>query len=113
MTEETDEYEIRFTSIGYGIDIAYAGWHPDRELNPQSAHLPDVEKYCLLLQHNCNGDRRANGCVLDGEVSRELHPSPRARWTVEEWEPLTLRESLLCRACGLHGFIKHGRWIKA
>ena len=28
-------------------------------------------------------------------------------------EPLTLSPSLLCRACGDHGFIREGKWVRA
>lgn len=34
-------------------------------------------------------------------------------WQVESREPLTLSPSLLCRACGDHGFIRAGRWVPA
>jgi hypothetical protein len=32
-------------------------------------------------------------------------------WDVQSWEPLTISPSLLCRACGHHGFIRGGRWV--
>lgn len=34
-------------------------------------------------------------------------------WEVEQDNPLTLSPSLLCRACGDHGFIRNGRWERA
>jgi hypothetical protein len=34
-------------------------------------------------------------------------------WTVEADEPLTISPSLLCRACGHHGFIRGGKWVPA
>lgn len=34
-------------------------------------------------------------------------------WTVEQREPLTLSPSILCRACGNHGFIRNGKWERA
>jgi len=34
-------------------------------------------------------------------------------WTVEQAEPLTLAPSILCGACGRHGFIRQGRWVDA
>lgn len=33
-------------------------------------------------------------------------------WDVVQREPLTLSPSILCRACGNHGFIKNGLWSK-
>ena len=35
------------------------------------------------------------------------------RWTVECEDPLTISPSVLCRTCGLHGFIREGRWMPA
>lgn len=31
-------------------------------------------------------------------------------WTVESWDPLTISPSVLAKGCGLHGFIRNGRW---
>ncbi len=36
-----------------------------------------------------------------------------ARWTVEQEDPLTLSPSILRRECGLHGYIRDGRWVEA
>jgi hypothetical protein len=38
---------------------------------------------------------------------------PDKGWTVESESPLTLSPSLLCRACGHHGFIREGKWVPA
>lgn len=34
-------------------------------------------------------------------------------WDVVQREPLTLSPSILCRACGSHGFIREGKWVQA
>lgn len=34
-------------------------------------------------------------------------------WKVESDNPLTLSPSILCRACGDHGFIRNGKWERA
>lgn len=36
-----------------------------------------------------------------------------ATWKVERDEPLTLSPSVLCRACGDHGFVRSGKWVRA
>ncbi|MEY5099599.1 MAG: hypothetical protein RJA36_2318 [Pseudomonadota bacterium] len=36
-----------------------------------------------------------------------------AAWTVESENPLTLSPSVACRACGDHGFVRNGRWVRA
>lgn len=38
---------------------------------------------------------------------------PDKGWDLIQLEPLTLSPSLLCRACGDHGFIRNGKWVKA
>ena len=38
---------------------------------------------------------------------------PHASWELEAIEPVTLSPSLACRACGDHGFIRGGKWVKA
>ena len=100
--------------IGHGHEIEYSGWAPDRELNPQYADVPDVEKYGLIDYHNRadNGKTCSGYVTFDGVVARRIEPG-RSMWTVESWEPLTLSPSLLCRACGDHGFIREGKWVAA
>jgi hypothetical protein len=48
-----------------------------------------------------------------GAWAREFKENPLATWKVVKWDPLTLTPSLLCRACGDHGFIENGKWRKA
>lgn len=35
------------------------------------------------------------------------------RWELVSRDPLTLSPSILCRGCGLHGFIREGKWVPA
>lgn len=37
----------------------------------------------------------------------------RPKWQLLKEEPLTLHPSVLCRTCGLHGWIQEGRWVPA
>jgi hypothetical protein len=34
-------------------------------------------------------------------------------WDLVSEEPLTLSPSVLCRACGDHGFVQQGKWVRA
>lgn len=96
-----DEHWLQFTS-----------WVPDRELNPQFADLPDVERFGAVIAHRKeNGIICQGGIVFDGEAARRTQPN-QARWTVENWDPLTVSPSLLC-GCGDHGFIRGGKWVRA
>jgi hypothetical protein len=40
-----------------------------------------------------------------------VKPSSDDGWDVVSLEPLTLAPSLLCRACGHHGWIRDGVWV--
>ena len=97
--------------LGNGHWFAFCGWHPDRELNPQYAHLADVEKYGGIHIHpRPDGNGYCEGSItFDTEAAREISKS-HPRWTVHSFDPLTLSPSLLCRACGSHGFIRNGKW---
>jgi hypothetical protein len=105
----------------------YYGWAPDRDLNPQYAEFPDVEKAGASVGH-----LRPDGSYCEGAITFDVGPMSQLRlqkalWQVQSWEPLTVSPSLLCRApvfdpdryriagseCGDHGFIRAGRWVRA
>ena len=100
--------------FGSGVTGRFSGWHPDRGLNPQYAHLADVERAGMSFSHPRPDDlSRCGGFVtFDLPGTREVFAGG-AFWRVESWEPLTLSPSLLCRACGRHGFIRGGLWAEA
>jgi hypothetical protein len=107
--------------LGHGHDLRFLAWQPDRDLNPQYAHLPDVERYGAIVSHElrpddqlaeCQERGRCEGAVtFNGPVQAELEHG-RDCWDVQSWEPLTCSPSLLCH-CGDHGFIQQGRWVPA
>jgi hypothetical protein len=103
----------RSFDLGNGHRGEYSGWAPDRELNPHRAHLPDVEKWGLLIFHTSaeTGKPCAGFVTFAGEVQREVAPNA-ATWDVVSWDPLTITPSVLC-SCGDHGFIREGRWVRA
>jgi hypothetical protein len=99
--------------LGAGHELRFTCWRPDCELNPQYDGLPDVEKFGAIIDHPApNGTSCSGGIIFDGEVQRRLMPD-RPRWTVEQWDPLTLSPSVLCTACGDHGFVRDGKWVAA
>lgn len=97
--------------LGNGVSLRWMAWAPDRKLNPQFAHLPDVPRYGAIVRHGLNGNACEAVNVFSGEVQRQLEPN-RETWTVENWDPLTIHPSLQC-ACGVHGFIRDGKWVPA
>jgi hypothetical protein len=101
--------------LGDGHWLEFTAWHPDRALNPQYAHLPDMDRIGAIVHHAATTETGLCGggsILFDSQAARELwagHPV----WQVQNWEPLTMTPSLLCRACGDHGFIREGKWVRA
>ncbi len=48
-----------------------------------------------------------------GAWAQGFAPGSIATWDVQSKDPLTLTPSILCRACGDHGFITNGKWVRA
>lgn len=82
----------------------------------------------VIVLTDYKGEKRVGGNVAhltkDGCVCNQFIPfEGRAwangfqgritTWKVENDLPLTLSPSLLCRACGDHGFIRNGKWERA
>lgn len=98
--------------LGHGHTLRFYRWAPDRDLNPQYADLPDLERAGAIITHRLPDGGDCEGALaFDGEVARRVFPD-RPRWIVESWEPLTLSPSVLC-SCGDHGFVRSGRWEPA
>lgn len=107
--------------LGHGVFATPCVWRPDRTLNPQYADLPDDDLWGITVSHthddgtDCRGfvqfDRPTRRILADrgalgaGEIARPT-------WTVESEDPLTISPSVL-QHCGLHGFIRDGRWVPA
>jgi hypothetical protein len=115
IEDATDVRSEREFDLDLGDDhaLAFTSWKPDRELNPQYADLPDVERVGALVRHKRpDGGDCWSAVHFDNPVAWRVF-NPQSIWTVESWEPLTLRPSLLCRVCGDHGWIVQGRWKRA
>ena len=97
--------------LGQNHTLRVLRWAPDRTLNPQYAHLPDVEHYGAVIAHPGPLGVCEATITFDGPVRQELSPA-KPRWHVVEWEPLTVTPSVVC-ACGDHGWIRKGRWVPA
>lgn len=115
------------TAVDLGDDhwLTRICWSTDRELNPQYEGVADVERWGAMIWH-----RRPDGSLCHGAITFDT-PEVRAVlavraepgknvWQVEQWEPLTISPSVLCRfpldgggTCGDHGFIRAGRWVRA
>lgn len=90
--------------IGHGVSVALAYY-------PTAAEMPGIDPALagklagLDYWHACR-----DGVVRDGFIP--LDDGVRG-WRLDSREPLTISPSLLCRACGHHGWIKAGRWVPA
>lgn len=56
--------------------------------------------------------RTPGGAWCAGFVGFSLIPHREGigTWRVDRFDPLTLHPSIGCRACGVHGWIRDGRW---
>lgn len=88
----TNDDRERVVEIGAGVTIAYA---------MHEGAIVGIE-----WEHPTHGGTPCRG----GWVPFKSY-DPIGGWTVEQSDPLTLSPSLLCRACGCHGFIRSGRWV--
>jgi Family of unknown function (DUF6527) len=54
-------------------------------------------------------------CIAGGlrEAFIPLNPPFKTGWDLVSVSPLTITPSLLCRACGHHGFLTEGKWVPA
>lgn len=107
-----NEYDL---DLGDGVYMVFTCWKPDRTLNPQYAHLADIEKVGALYLHPAPSKPEGycmGAITFDSDVARQVFPT-HPRWTVDAWDPLSLSPSLLCRSCGHHGFVKNGKWVGA
>jgi len=97
--------------LGHGVRAWWTAWAPDRDLNPQYAGIPDVPRYGMIYEHPASLGVCFGGITLDTPETAAVRPPGRPVWQVVTWEPLTLAPSLLCTACGHHGWIREGVWV--
>jgi hypothetical protein len=113
--------------LGDGHSLVWTDWDPDLELNPQYLGLPPErpgEHHGAIIRHPAGPTPQTwsdafleglceGGIVFDTERNRATPAwDAQARWQVDSWDPLTISPSVLC-ACGDHGFIREGRWVRA
>jgi len=102
------------TDLGSGIYMRWLRWAPDRDLNPQYADLPDNERTGIIVGHVHADGEVCEGAVLFDTPENHRGYEGRPLWQVESLEPLTISPSILMSpdkgGCGLHGFIRGGRW---
>lgn len=102
--------------LGSGIYMRWLQFSPDRELNPHLAHLPDNDRTGIIVGHVHADGEICEGAVLF-DTPENQREAGRPVWQVHSLEPLHLEPSILMSpdkgGCGLHGWIRDGRWVGA
>ena len=122
--------------LGHGVYMRWLTFAPDRQLNPQYADLPDNDRTGIIVGHlhadgRCARHTTPEGCksnpqwcapICEGAVlfdtpeNRTGDPN-RPLWQVHSLDPLHIEPSILRSSdeggCGLHGFIRGGKWVPA
>jgi hypothetical protein len=88
--------------LGDGHVLTFAGYNCETRVGASIAH------------------KKPDGSDCDGWIAfagrawaNSFAPGAIATWVVEADDPLTLSPSVLCRACGDHGWVRGGRWVRA
>lgn len=87
--------------IGHGHSIEFVKYEADPRTAINDYHLNKDGKECTGFISFKEG---AWAKSFDNKITT---------WDVISLEPLTLFPSILCRACGEHGFIRDGKWVPA
>ena len=93
--------------LGSGHWYSWVGWAPDRDLNPQYNDMPDDPHYGATVGHLNQSGEECLGFLTFAKWA------PVPVWELESTDPLTVSPSVLCTACGDHGFIRDGKWVVA
>lgn len=83
---------LQWVDAGHGV--RYAIWHGHHH---------------LYYTHGCPV-LGGNPSAIAFDVPENDYVPAEGKWQVESWEPITLSPSLLCTACGHHGFLRNGQW---
>lgn len=97
--------------LGHGVYMRWVEWTPDRALNPHLADLEDETPTGFIVGHVHD-----DGAVCEGLVPFDTPANRREGrnvWQVHSLDPLHVEPSILRRECGLHGFVREGRWVPA
>ena len=105
---------IDIFDLGHNHSWRFTTWKPDRALNPQYAHLPDLVPCGGIIDHLTPTGEPCRGAVtFDTPTARAVFTNETHFWRLVTRDPLTLEPSIVCQRCGDHGFIRGGKWIPA
>ena len=79
-----------------------------------SSHKGEARVGASIFHRETEGKCSGNGWVaFEGRAWAKNFDNRIDTWKVESDDPLTLSPSLLCSACGDHGFVRNGKWVRA
>lgn len=87
--------------LGYGVIIEFFVVDD----NGERVGLVETHPASMQPSGRCSGSVR-----FDTPAAHAAYTTPGPFWQVVSLDPLTLSPSLLCHACGNHGFIRDGKW---
>ena len=64
----------------------------------------------VLVTHPC---AKRGGEVVQDFIPVAPYPDPVESWSLDSRDPITMSPSIQYTCCGLHGFIREGRWVPA
>lgn len=99
MSDQNERDEI---DLGDGHRMIFTSYKGEKRVGANVAHPP--------VEGKCGGE---SFVVFEGRAWAQTFEGGIATWKVEADEPITLSPSLLCRACGDHGFVRNGQWVRA
>jgi hypothetical protein len=89
-------------NLGDNHRIVFSGYEGEKRVGGNVLHPP--------VEGKCDGQ---GWIAFEGRSWARAFNGKIATWKVESDEPFTISPSILCRACGDHGFIRDGKWVRA
>lgn len=89
--------------LGDGHSIIFSEYEGEKRVGANVKHPP--------VEGRCSGDGWISFAGRSWANSFDERTIP--TWKIESEDPITLSPSILCRACGDHGFVRDGKWVRA
>lgn len=105
---DLDLGEDHYLSWTHQARIDQKEGRPTDERGPIGA----IVSHRLETGHYCFGSIMFDVPHLREELRIRGTGQPAPLWKIEYMDPLTLSPSLMC-ACGDHGFVRDGKWVRA
>lgn len=64
----------------------------------------------VLLTHPCSA---RGGAAVQDFIPVGPYPMPKDPWTLDSRDPISISPSVAYTCCGLHGFLRDGKWVPA